>query len=193
MTRDDGGYWLPVHPGLLRDERWADLSTELRGSWITLYLLLDAEPRRGWFRDRGRVVWLLQQYGGGRGLIRARRQVDLLEAAGWLEPESPDSPALTLRRWHEYAARGVKAIWNKERGDRGDRSAEYARTAERKREQRRRSGGGDGGRRREQKGDLDKTRRDDETTSRLDAGADAPTRDGWPSFEEMMANQRNEA
>lgn len=145
MARDDGGYWLPIHTGLLRDERWADLTPTQRGAWVTLFLLLDGEPRSGWFRDRARVLWHLGREGWREK--DARAVVEALDAAGWLVPENADSPAVTLRGWNEYTgASARKAIYNQQRGDRGDRSEEYARRKQRRSQTARRETTGDSGR-----------------------------------------------
>lgn len=176
MTRDDGGYWLPIHSGLLRDERWADLSPAQRGVWITLFLLLDGEPRSGWFRDRARLIWLLRREGWKDREVN--QAVAALESAGWIVPESPDLPALTLRGWHEYTgAGGRKAVWN---ASRGDRSSEYERTALRKREARRspEESGGAGRRPR-----RDETRRYNPPAPAL---AEAPRGGGVQSFKDAM-------
>lgn len=149
MARDDGGYWLPIHTGLLRDERWADLTPTQRGAWVTLFLLLDGEPRSGWFRDRARVLWHLAREGWREK--DARAVVEAFDAAGWLVHDGDDSPAVTLRGWHEYTGPTArKAIYNQTRGDRGDRSDEYAKTAARKRQQRRETEGAGGRPRRDE-------------------------------------------
>lgn len=161
MGRDDGGYWLPIHSGLLRDERWSCLTPIQRGAWITLFLLLDGEPKVGWFRDKARVEWLLTREGWTTK--QARALIQAFDDADWWTPAEEDrSNAVTLRGWHEYTGqKSRKAIYNQTRGDRGDRSAEYARRER--------------GRRRETTGDSGRPRRDetrqDEKTPRPPAKA----------------------
>lgn len=107
MARDDGGHWLPIHTGLLRDERFAGQSTKQRGIWVTVFLLLDGEPDPGWFRDSARYIWLLRREG-----ITESDAMKFNET-GWIIAESPDSPRLTLRGWHEYTGpSNRKAIHN---------------------------------------------------------------------------------
>lgn len=106
--------WLPIHTGLLDDERWSELSPAARGAWIVLYLLLDREPDRGWFRDRGRVDWLCRRHG-----IKPATIEELIQT-GWLVPLD-DSPQLTIRKWETYTdAKARKAVHNAGRDRSGD-------------------------------------------------------------------------
>ena len=142
MSRDDGGHWLPIHTGLLRDERFLGTG-RAREAWLVLYLALDGEPESGWFRDRARVLFLLQQF----GVSRPDQQVAALEALGWLIPEHEDSPRLTIRRWGRYTGTtGRKGVYNRDR--------DTSRVGRQKPVEHRRSPVETGG-------DLDETRRDE--------------------------------
>jgi hypothetical protein len=76
----NSGPFLPIHVGLLDDERFDDMSAGQRGIWVTLYLLLDREPEAGWFRDRARVEWLLRRH----GIAQPAEDVSALIESGWL-------------------------------------------------------------------------------------------------------------
>lgn len=138
MSRDDGGHWLPIHTGLLDDERFTD-SGFAREAWLVLYLQLDREPDPGWFRDLARVRFILQT----RKVARADAQIKRLQSVGWLIPETDDSPRFTIKGWLTYTGQtSRKAVHNRDRATtregRGDRRAPL-----------------------EKGGDLEKTRRDE--------------------------------
>jgi hypothetical protein len=135
----NSGPFLPIHVGLLDDERFDDMSAGQRGIWVTLYLLLDREPEAGWFRDRARVEWLLRRH----GIAQPAEDVSALIESGWLVAENDDSPKLTIRKWSHYTdAKSRKAVYNRSR----DRSR------------------GDSLSPQETAGDLEKTRKDETRT-----------------------------
>jgi hypothetical protein len=138
VAKEDGGHWLPIHTGLLDDERFMEAGPA-REAWLILYLALDREPDVGWFRDRARVVFLLRKHGASN----PEASVAALEGAGWLESEHDDSPRLTIRRWAFYTDLDKrKAVHNRARATT-------------------RAGRGDGLSPVEKGGDLDETRRDE--------------------------------
>lgn len=107
----DGGPWVPIHVGLLDDERFADLTMAQRGAFITLYLKLPTEPIPGWFKDRQRVVWFLTRQGTSKD--EARDLTAALNEIGWFDPD-PDSHRLTLHKWDHYTGhRARKAALNR--------------------------------------------------------------------------------
>lgn len=155
MARDDGGHWLPIHTGLLRDERFARQTARQRGVWLTLFLLLDGEPDPGWFRDAARAVWLLRREGISEADAKKFGDTD------WLVPENANSSRLTIRGWHEYTGyEARKAVHNR---GRGDRSAEYARR---------------GTTRAERDGAVRRPRRDETRVSPSRDGEHPPAREG---------------
>lgn len=106
------GPFVPVHVGLLDDERFDEMTASQRGIWLTLYLLLAREPDQGWFRDRARVEWLLRK----QGIAQPAEDVSVLIASGWLEAENDDSPRLTIHKWHHYTdTKARKAVYNRSR------------------------------------------------------------------------------
>ncbi len=120
MSRPEGGYYLYLNPSLLNDERFAALTPTQHGAWTILFMALEYERRWGWFRDRDRATFWLTRFGWR--LKDAVAAVDGLKDAGWLVAENDDSPAFTLRGWHDWAAKGRKQEIN---ANRGDRSEEY--------------------------------------------------------------------
>lgn len=120
MSRDEGGRWLPIHTGLLDDQRFL-ASGRAREAWLVLYLALDRERSTGWFTDEARVKFILER----SNVTRPDVAIATLRKLDWLVPEHDDSPRLTIRGWHNYTGRTARqAIYNR---DRGDRTEEYRR------------------------------------------------------------------
>jgi hypothetical protein len=178
----DSGYFLPIHTGLLRDEKWEALSARLRGTWVTLFLLLDGEHEVGWFASKERIVWLLTREGWTTA--QARGDVASLVEMGWLHGDldhPDDNPAITLRGWLYHTGKEArKGAHNR------------ARPSDRERR-------GDGPSPVETRGDLDETRRDETKTPRKRARGDGSSPQttaeilGGPSFKERVGWKPPEA
>lgn len=184
MSRDEGGHWLPIHTGLLDDERFMEAGAA-REAWVVLYLALDREPQAGWFKDRARVLFLLRKH----GVAKPESKVAILEAVGWLVAEHDDSPRLTLRKWDIYSgASARKAVYNRDRATTRDGRApvETPRAPQvpkgrRTRVETRRAPVETGG-------DLDETRRDENNSAGArDAGAARARGGDTRSFKEILA------
>lgn len=130
--RPDGGFWLAIHPGLLTDELFRLLPDRGKVAWLILFLAADDEPARGSYKDEARAIYRLRIETGWSG-AKAKAAVAILVETGWLGRD-PGSGRLALRKWRYYQTAGRKSLQNQSRGD---RSAEYVKTAARKRGQRR--------------------------------------------------------
>lgn len=86
--------WIKIDVGLLDDEGFAVMPPELRGVWLTAYLIVARDGDS--CKDRARLTWLLMRDGSPG----AADEVAALDAAGWIE-DLPNG-RITIRNFDKY-------------------------------------------------------------------------------------------